>query len=307
MITLRSWLCHGSIPRGFSLIELLIALTICALVSATVAVIVPPARAAFELTPSEIELQQRGRFAVDVLTHAIRTAGADAVASEEFGLLSRLVPAVIPSGPDAFGGFSRLTVISHRSDAAQGVLDRHQAGPGGALVLAADRCPAAPVVCGFVRDTTALISDGTGRFDSFVVATADEATSSLIAKQSLSGAYAAGAFVVEADVDTFQLEAQPDGSHTLVRVTAAGAIQPLVDRVGALSFELHSIDGFGVLAPTPVGMLTNGPWLPGGPQGSYDEDVFDVKRVRVWLTLQAAAPSTTQRTFRFGVFVRNAP
>ena len=55
---------HGS--RGFSLVELLVALAICAVVSAGVAVVVPPARTAFETAPAEMELQQRGRIAVRV-------------------------------------------------------------------------------------------------------------------------------------------------------------------------------------------------------------------------------------------------
>jgi len=45
---------------GFSLVELLIALAICALLSAAVAGIVVPSREAFEQTPAALDLQQRG-------------------------------------------------------------------------------------------------------------------------------------------------------------------------------------------------------------------------------------------------------
>jgi prepilin-type N-terminal cleavage/methylation domain-containing protein len=297
----------GQDARGFSLIELLIALTISALVCASLAVVVTPARAAFEVTPAEIDLQQRGRSAVEVIVQAIRAAGADAVASEEFGSLSGVIPAVILWDIDADGRFTRLKVIAHRINAAQGVLDRHQAGPSGALALALDRCPSAAVVCGFARDTTALIADGSGRFDLFTVATADAATHRITARRSLSAAYAAGSFVLEVDVYTFQLDTQPDGSRTLVRVTAAGAVQPLVDRVSALAFEPYAIDEAGTPAPMPAGVLTDGPWLRGDPDGSYDDDMFRVKRVDVRLTLQGAAPSTSERTLRFGVFLRNVP
>jgi prepilin-type N-terminal cleavage/methylation domain-containing protein len=293
--------------RGFSLIELLVALTISLVLSAGIVAVVPSARAAFELTPMEIDLQQRARTTIDVITNAVRATGADAVASVEFGPLSGVVPAVILSDVDAEGRFTRLKVIAHQGNGAQGVLDRHQGGPGGALTLAAALCPSASIVCGFVRDVSALISDGSGRFDVFTVAGADASTDRLTVRRPLSQAYPAGSFVVEVDVYTIQLDVQPDGSRALVRVTAGGAVQPLVDRVIGLWFEPYSMNDTGTLQKMPAEMLTDGPWLRGEPDGDYDEDAFRVKRVDVAVTLQPAAPATGDRTFRFAVFLRNAP
>jgi prepilin-type N-terminal cleavage/methylation domain-containing protein len=290
---------------GFSLLELLIALAICAVLAAGIAIIVPPARAAFELTPAELDLQQRGRTAIDVIVRAIRASGSDAVAAAEYGPLSGIVPAVIPLHPQADGTFAGLKVITPRFDAAQGILEHHQSGSSGALALAAERCPAVTVLCGFVRDTTALIADGSGRFDLFTVASVDAAANLLTARRPLTPPYAAGSVLVEAEAHTFQLEPQPDGSLTLVRLTAGGAQQPIADRVSALIFVPYELDEFGVLTPLAAQSLLDGPWSAGEPDGDYDDDVFRVKRIDIELTMHAAAPSTSERTLRVAVSLRN--
>jgi prepilin-type N-terminal cleavage/methylation domain-containing protein len=294
--------------RGFSLVELLIAMTICAVISAGIAAVVPPARAAFERTPAELDLQQRGRTAIDAIVQAIRAAGTDVVVSEALGPLAGVVPAVIPFEPDASATwFARLKVIAPRSPAAQGTLAQDQQGPNGDLVMSPTRCPLVQVVCGFTRDATAVVADGSGRFDIFTIAMAQEATERLTPARRFMPPYAAGSIVVEVEAHTFQLESQPDGSRTLVRVTAAGAVQPIVDRVTRLQFEPYAIDAGGEPTPIPVDELTDGPWWSGGPDGDYDDDVFRVKRVDVVLSLRAALPLTVERTFRFAVFLRNVP
>jgi prepilin-type N-terminal cleavage/methylation domain-containing protein len=292
--------------NGFSLLELLIALTICAVVSAGVAIVVPPARIVFDAVPAELELQQRARTAVDAIMQAIRAAGGDAVASSEFGPLAGVVPAVIPY--DAVDArFTRLKVIGPRVNAAQGVLDRHQAGPLGALWLAGSPCADASAVCGFARGAAALIADGSGRFDVFTVASVDAATRRLTADRAFVPPYAAGSVVVEAEVYTFQLEPQPDRTSTLVRVNSGGAVQPVVDRVDTLAFEVSGFDDFGELAPLAPLTLSDGPWWRGNPGGLYDEDVFRIRRVDVALTLRGVEPSNARRSIRFGVVVRNVP
>ena len=294
--------------HGFSLVELLIALTICAVISASIAAVVPPARAAFERTPAELDLQQRGRTAIDVMVQAIRAAGSDVVVSRGLGPLAGVVPAVIPFGLDTSGTrFLRLKVIAPRTNAAQGILVEHQVGSSGDLVLSQARCPDAQVLCGFVKDATAVITDGSGRFDVLTIASAQAATARLTPARPLNPPYVAGSVVVEVDVHTFQLDLQPDGSRTLVRVTAQGAVQPIVDRVSSLHFQPYAFDAGGDPAPMSVDELTDGPWWSSGPDGDYDEDVFRVKRLDIALSLQAAHPLTVQRTFRFAVVPRNAP
>ncbi len=299
---------YGRHDNGFSLVELLVAMTICAVISAGIAAVVPPARAAFEATPAELDLQQRARTAIDVIGQGIRAAGSGVIVSEEMGPLAGVVPAVIPFDVDESAArFRRLRVIAPRTAAAQGLLAQHQAGSRGDLVLSAARCPAVQVVCGFSPGTTAVVADGSGRFDVFAIGSAQAATRRLTPARPLTPPYAAGSIVVEVDVYTFQLDAQPDGSRALVRLTAAGAVQPIVDRVISLHFEPYALDDNGDPMPMPTDVLTDGPWWRGGPDGDYDDDVFRLKRVDIALSLQASPPMTVQRTLRFAVFLRNVP
>ena len=223
--------------RGFSVIELLVALTVTLLIAGALANVVLPARAAFDRVPGELELQQRGRTAIDVLSRALRSAGTNVAALHALGPLSEVVPTVLLSEPDEDGGFTELTVIAPLTDPAQGVLAAAQAGSASAIVLATDRCPNVGDVCGFQPGSTAVIADGLGSYDVFEVGSTVVAARLLTPARALSQAYPAGSAVVEVDELTFALARQPDDSHTLIRLTAAGAVQPVVDFVNGLSFH----------------------------------------------------------------------
>lgn len=218
---------------GFTIIELLIAMTITLLVAGALAGVAPSARAAFDRVPAELDLQQRGRTAIDVLSQAIRSAGKN---------VGELLPTVSGSEPDASGAFTELTVIVPIADAAQGVLSDDQSGPGAAMTLATGHCPNVKDVCGFTSGTTAVIADGTGNYDVFSIAATNAGARRVTPASALSRSYPAGAVVVEVDRFTFSLALQPDGSQSLVRRTAAGAVQPIVDFVSALSFDVTGRD-----------------------------------------------------------------
>ena len=92
-------------------------------------------------------------------------------------------------------------------------------------------------VCGFSAGTTAIITDGAGHHDLFEVASTVAGARTLTPDRALSQAYPAGSAVIEIDQHTFSLAAQADGSFSLIRETAAGAIQPIVDGVASLAFR----------------------------------------------------------------------
>ncbi len=224
---------HGPVRRGakreggFSLVELLIALVICSIIAAIIGAMVPPSRAAFEQTPAALDLQQRGRTAIDAIAQAVRSAGIIGV-----------VPPLVLSVPDQSGErFTRLLAIARTLHAAEGILDADQQGPSGDLLLSPSPCPAVRDVCGFTRGASAVIADGAGRFDLFSVTATNDGLNSLSSSVSFAESYPAGSGVVEIDAYTFYLDAQPDGSKTLVRRTVAGAVQPIVDHVADLSFQ----------------------------------------------------------------------
>lgn len=222
---------------GFSLVELLVALTVCALLSGAIAAISPQARAAFDATPEALDLQQRERTVVDVLARAVQSAALLA-ATRDDGTAGDTVPAVELLDPDEEGEvFHALRVLS-MAGRGRGVLEADQAGPSGALRLRADAtCPSLDEVCGFSKGTIAAVVDVHGGFDVLTVGSASVGLHSIAPGQPLGGAYAAGSAVFEIAADTYYLDEQPDGSLSLVRETAAGAVQPIVDHLLELRIE----------------------------------------------------------------------
>jgi prepilin-type N-terminal cleavage/methylation domain-containing protein len=230
----------GSAKRegGFTLIELLIAMTITLLIAGALASVVQPARAAFDRVPAELDLQQRARTAIDALSQALRSAGRNVAAPDGLGLLSDIVPTASVSGPDESGPFTELTVIVPVTDAAQGILFRDQSETGGAIQLATAPCPDVADVCGFTIGSPAVIADGAGNYDVFIVAATNPGARLVTPAGALSRSYPAGSVVVEANEFTFSLAQQADGSYSLIRRTAAGAVQPVVDFVSSLTFDV---------------------------------------------------------------------
>ena len=238
---------------GFSLIELLIAMAITLLLSAALAGGARPARAAFDAVPAELELQQRGRTAIDALSQALRAS-------------LRI--------PDAAGVVTELTAIVPADGAARGVLLIDQPGPGGAITLGTEHCPNITDVCGFTPGATVMIEDGQS-YEVFSIAATDVAARRVTPAMALSQWYPSDSTVVEVEQLTFRLVEQPDGSYSLIRETAAGAVQPIVDSIGGLSFDV-----------TP-------------------------RHVDVWISVEPSAaspqPLANGRAFRTSITLRNAP
>ena len=230
---------RGGGAGGWSAIELLIALAIVTSIAGVIAVVVEPARDAFDRVPAELELHQRGRTALHLIAQALRSAGRNVPANQDLGSLSAILPVVSVGDPDESGvRFTSLTVIGSSVDGAQGVLVADQPGEAAPLTLATAPCPNVTDVCGFTPGITALIADGLGRHDVFRVAATEPTTRQLTVDRGLHSAYPAGSAVIEVDHYTFRLAPQSDGSRSLIRETGAGATQPMVDFVTALSFRV---------------------------------------------------------------------
>jgi prepilin-type N-terminal cleavage/methylation domain-containing protein len=209
--------------EGFTVVELLVALAITLLIAGAIAGAVPHARETFDRLPAELEMQQRGRTAIDAMTQALRAADRISFAS-----------------PDDNGGYSELTAVIPMVNAARGVLALNQSTPGAPMTLALSPCPSVTTLCGFSAGAIAMVADASDHFDVFVVASVDAAQRRITPNHALSRAYEAGSMLVQVEQNTFGLDQQADGTYTLTRVTAAGAIQPMVDFISALSF---TVDG----------------------------------------------------------------
>lgn len=280
---IRCGIGHVGTVRGFTLVELLIAMGITILIAGAIAGSAPQARAAFDRMPADLELQQRGRMAIDVLSQALRSAGSNVAATESLGALSDLLPIVSVSGEDEPGVFTELTVIIPVPAPAQATLDVDQVGAGGAMTLSTAHCPNIKDVCGFTPKKTTVVADGAGHFDVFSIAATNAGSHQVTPAQVLSQSYPEGSVLVEADRFVFSLKEQPDGSYSLVRKTAAGAIQPIVDFVSGLAFE------------------ATGQTAAAG--------FFRIEQVGVWLTVEAPSDFLRRvvpdRVFRTSVRLRN--
>ena len=209
--------------KGFTLIELLVALTMTLLVAGALAAVMPAARAAFDRLPAELEMQQRGRTAIDTLSQVLRAADRISVAN-----------------PDETGEYAELTAVVPVVNGARGVLSVDQPAPGSAMTLAVPACPNIKDICGFVNGAVAMVSDGNGTYDVFTVSSTDAGQRRFTPSRALSQAYSAGSVVFEVEENTFGLDAQPDGTYSLTRVTAVGAVQPIVDFISDLTFAVNA-------------------------------------------------------------------
>jgi hypothetical protein len=223
-------------PRGFSLVELLVAVVITVLVIAGALVVAASARSTFMVEPAAFDTARRLRESADALAGALRGAGGALSAGDGVGWLGSSVPVVWPLtnlDETSSATFSALWILRAVAEGGGGRSLLPQPGPGAALTLdrANGACPLTAVVCGFDVGDAAVVFDGRGHFDVFEIALVSDALGQIMPSAPLSRAYAAGSWIVEARADRFGLVRQADGSHTLTRVTWAGAREPLVDGI----------------------------------------------------------------------------
>lgn len=230
---------------GFSLIELLIALTVCALLSGAIAAAAPPARAIFESTPEVLDAQQREQTAADVIARALRSA-AHLSATRDDGTAGLVAPAVELLQPDPDGSWFHGVRVVVVAGPGRGVLRAAQASPAAALQLRSDaHCPSTADVCGFSKNMAVAIVDIEGHLDVFTIAAVNKGSFSLTATTALGRAYPAGSALWAVSADAYYRSAEADGSSTLVRETVAGAVQPIVDVVS--QFDLRAVRRAGLL------------------------------------------------------------
>lgn len=234
--------------RGFTLVELLIASLISAMVAGAALLLAGAAHTALAVEPASMETVRRLREGADAFAAAVASAGGDRGIGEDRGSIADGLPVLRLLGGEGGAAFTGL-VATRAIRGGRGQLVEDQPGPGGSLMLAtADGlCPRTDLVCGFRDGDVAAVFDGRGHFDVFVVGAVSEALARITPRAPLEHAYPAGAWVVEVRHDRLVLLRQPDGGQTLTRQTAAGAREPIVD--GITRVELRA---WGRAAPPAV-------------------------------------------------------
>jgi len=114
--------------RGFSLVELVVAMAIMLSVTATAFMLMVPSQATFSSQTEVADMQQRLRVASDTLSQILIAAGVGAYAAGDGGALINLFAPVLPyrsggANPDPPGSYKRdtITIFSVPRGAAQPV------------------------------------------------------------------------------------------------------------------------------------------------------------------------------------------
>ena len=309
--------------RGFALIEVLIGSAIGLAAIAVTCQLAADAQMVWRSAAARADLQQRLRVAEDLVTRALREAGAGPRTGPARASMMRGVPAVVPrrmgargaDPPDEFRT-DAFTVIAAVPESEHGVLLTAAPARAGVIELAAG---CALPSCGFEAGASLMLLDRSGGYDIFTVASATGPV--LTVRQQGGGSstdYPAGTPAIAVESTTFMLDAS---ARVLRRYDGNASDLPLVDdvvgmRVGYFgepeppvwprpaageSNCLYASDGsyFSALMPVigPPGrlvrladaMLTDGPWCGAGDT-RFDADLLRIRRVRISLRLQATDP-----------------
>jgi prepilin-type N-terminal cleavage/methylation domain-containing protein len=267
--------------RGFSLVEMLIALLITLVVGGATFRLMNQAQAMFAVQAEVPDMQQRLRVASQSISRDVLAAG------------SAWFPSIVPhrrgmKSPDAAGTFrgDRLSVLFVSALAARTTVEQPVDGSGVVVVKAQPGCPAGDPLCGFRADTLAVIFDQTGAYDVFRISSVALDPPALTHSGfPLSKNYEAGANIAEAQTVTYwhQVDARA-GVSQLMKYDGDETDLPLIDNVASLQFEYFA-DGLSLIEASS---LTDGPWLPDATFANrFDADLLRVRRVRVTVRVRA--------------------
>ena len=260
---------------GFSLLELLLAVTLTGIVAGAVLAAVGPAQRLAIAQPEASDLQQRLRVGVDVLRRDLLMAGAGIDAGPALGPLVDLIAPVLPyrafgTAPDPQSGLfyraDTLSVLYVPETSSQTILAAPLA-PGStvASLEAMPNCPpsSASRTCGLGAGDRVLLVDRASRWSIHRVEAAGSGAVTLghvVAPPSHS--YPIGTAVVGTRLATYYLRAGgPNGPGSLMRHDGWRTAAPVVDDVVGLTF--------GYLGDAVPPLLTGAPLDGPGPWTTY--------------------------------------
>jgi prepilin-type N-terminal cleavage/methylation domain-containing protein len=236
--------------KGFTLVELLVAMAITLVVTAATLALVRPAHDAFQVQPETADLQQRTRAGIDALQRDLLMAGAGMYAAGAVGPLHRVLAPVMPyrafgSGSDAARGTyfrsDAISLLSVASTASQTTLAAPMAA--GALEISIESPATCPVatsdqVCDFASGDQLLVFARTSEWDLFTVD--GVSAGDVLALRGLPPVrgYVLGSSVTEAIAVMYSLRSDPTSSaFQLVRADGFDPAQSVLDHVVKLEFR----------------------------------------------------------------------
>lgn len=307
--------------RGYTLVELLIAIALTTVVAGALFQAAASARAAFRTQPEIADMHQRLRFAADMLYKDLVIAGAGASYASD-GSLGRILPPLRPtrSALEASGELAyasdEVSILYASDGRSHTRLVADQASPTAELFVDTlnPSCPPS-LPCGFRRGMLALVFDATAAGQGFDVFQVTDVTglSVLHGGTSFSKAYTQpSGRVLEVQNHTYFHDA---ATNRLMHHDGAGGVFPLADNVVDLRFTYYADPdpssapkpppglstclydagnppiprltplGGTELKPLTPGQLTDGP-VCGLSPNRFDGDLLRVRKVRVELEVQ---------------------
>jgi prepilin-type N-terminal cleavage/methylation domain-containing protein len=257
--------------RGFTLIEVLVACLLLALVTAAVAAIAAPARNALDRTLGAADMAAGSRATVERLSFDLREAGGGAAVADAGVDLSDVVPFVVPhadlDNPVATTPGQAITLMRLNLGAPQGtLLSDVIAGTASLQLDTTRRCANVGVACGLQPGMTAVIFDASRATMTSIHAVAPGGFVELSA--GLTASFGAGAIIAAPTIVTYGLRLNADGSRRLVRSSPGGAEQPVLQNVVAFDVQAYGTP----MPPLPPALdgspATYGPRPP--PAGQND-------------------------------------
>ena len=240
-------LCGG--VRGFTLVELILAVALTLTIAASVFTLINPANGAFQSQPEAADVQQRLRGATEAFRRDLSMAGGApflALGVDETTPL--LAAGVFPLrvgriAADVAGTFSaaRSTVWSVAPDAVQARLAAPLASASGtATFVAGAGCRSGAASCGFQSGMTVVVLGVSGAWDLFSVSAVSG--NSVTLQHNLRDAAlvhpAGDSTIAEATLRSYMTKSDAAGVPRLVRYDGAGGTDvPVIDHVVDLTFE----------------------------------------------------------------------
>jgi hypothetical protein len=228
-----------------------------------------PGNLAFRAQPALTDMQQRLRFATDVLSAVGRAAGAAPPGGLSGDALGLQTACVLPyrfghrrADPPGSVETSRVTLVTGRPSASVAFL-RVALLPGAAAAeIDATRCASPAPACGIAEGTNLLLLPGGGAADLFrVVGVAAASLTLARAATTVPRSYPPGTPLVPVDIDVFHLrQGTEDDGTQLMRYDGWESDLPQLDRV--VRFEVAL---FGEAGPPRA----RDPAGPGDPRTTY--------------------------------------
>jgi hypothetical protein len=261
--------------KGFSLVELLVAMGVALSLIAGVLTIVNRMQLGFATEGERSDMQQRLRVASDALVSDLVMAGAGAYQGAYIGPLNSYLASVLPfrSGAtkaDPPGSFSTNTIsvlfVPPATAAQSTIRQPFQAQSGITSINLDPGCPPIDRVCGFAPGMDVMLYDETASYDTFRIVSVQPGSVQMQHTMSDgSHIYAIGSKIVEVASHTYYLKADPaSDTYQLMHYDGVNSDAAVVDHVVALEFDYYGESA----PPLFIKPLTEplGPWTTYGPR-----------------------------------------